>query len=467
MTDPNNSSSSKPQLWKRRSSGVSSNSSSSSSQRERERNWPRRTYVHHYHDHSTDPTYHPAGNRHRHKGAAPSSISLDVAAAGRQFQFPEILYKMLHDCTASSSKDGSTGGDFADIVSWQPHGRSFLVHQPKVFVAQVLPRYFRQSKLSSFQRQLSMYQFSRITQGEDKGAYYHEYFLRGRPDLLSHMVRITIKGTGCKLPSSPETEPNFYTMPFCYDDHTQNEKKHHKQQQSQHIPARHALASQAAATAKGSQQIIHSRTTSTPLVGSFSPKMVPIATSKPTQEQILASTNSNLLRPLQAPRRLPNVLNHDKVSPRIRPLSFSLLDAARPTVWAAASRMEDANGAASSSPAASTCSPHPLSSSNDDFEDSEYYRNMLLLEEEEDDDDDDDEQEDDHMTNLADIFNSFLTDRDFASNNSSGGQQQQQQQWQLMGLDSSGRNNDTSAAAAANNSNSNEAMGVMDPIFWL
>ena len=38
-------------------------------------------------------------------------------------------------------------------------------------------------------RQLSWYQFQRIRKGADKGAFFHKYFLRGRPDLITLMVR--------------------------------------------------------------------------------------------------------------------------------------------------------------------------------------------------------------------------------------------------------------------------------------
>jgi hypothetical protein len=75
-----------------------------------------------------------------------------------------------------------------------------------------LHRWFRQSKLTSFQRQLNLYGFSRLTAGQDRGGYYHELFLRGRPDLCKRMVRTRIKGNGSKAAASPETEPNFYAM---------------------------------------------------------------------------------------------------------------------------------------------------------------------------------------------------------------------------------------------------------------
>jgi hypothetical protein len=70
--------------------------------------------------------------------------------------------------------------------------------------------WFRQSKFPSFQRQLNLYGFKRLTAGRDKGGYYHELFLRGKRFLAHRIQRIKIKGTGARKPSSPETEPNFY-----------------------------------------------------------------------------------------------------------------------------------------------------------------------------------------------------------------------------------------------------------------
>lgn len=101
--------------------------------------------------------------------------------------------------------------DLTEIVEWMPHGRAFLVKQPKTFASQVLPRYFKQSKYLSFTRQLNLWGFKRITRGQDMGAYYHEIFLRGRPHLAMRMKRQKIKGTGMKLTPNPDSEPDFYT----------------------------------------------------------------------------------------------------------------------------------------------------------------------------------------------------------------------------------------------------------------
>jgi len=110
----------------------------------------------------------------------------------------------------------------ASSCNRQPHGRCFLVHKPKEFVDEIMPTFFRQSKLTSFQRQLNLYGFSRITAGRDRGGYYHELFLRNKLFLCQNMTRIRIKGTGIKGKANPSSEPNFYSMPILSEDEEEN-----------------------------------------------------------------------------------------------------------------------------------------------------------------------------------------------------------------------------------------------------
>jgi len=132
-----------------------------------------------------------------------SSISPKILNGTTQISFPLKLQTMLDKLEA----EGNT-----DAISWLPHGRGFLVHKPDIFVNDLMPAYFRQTKYSSFQRQLHMYSFQRITAGRDKGAYYHEHFLRGKPRLCQKMVRTRINGKGCRKPGNPSNEPDFYSM---------------------------------------------------------------------------------------------------------------------------------------------------------------------------------------------------------------------------------------------------------------
>lgn len=105
--------------------------------------------------------------------------------------FPEKLYQLL-----------SLPPEVVDpaIISWAPHGRCFSVHQPREFTRSLLPNYFNHNAITSFQRQLNLYGFKRITKSgsKDQGHYYHELFLRGRPELCRRMRRQKIKGTGHK-----------------------------------------------------------------------------------------------------------------------------------------------------------------------------------------------------------------------------------------------------------------------------
>jgi hypothetical protein len=103
-----------------------------------------------------------------------------------------------------------------DIMSFFPHGRAFGIHDPERFVGEVMPNYFKQSRLSSFQRQLNLYGFTRITSAPNNGGYYHELFLKGRPALSYHMRRVGVNQgedrhqqlkTGIK-----KADPDFYSM---------------------------------------------------------------------------------------------------------------------------------------------------------------------------------------------------------------------------------------------------------------
>ncbi|CAB9526848.1 stress transcription factor A [Seminavis robusta] len=162
----------------------------------------KRTYVkHNYDDHYFDPIIDPIEEETER-----DESSRRGPRGGVVEPFPERLYKMLRDAEPDK---------FENVVSWQPHGRCFIVHDPKAFVEEIMPKYFRQSKLTSFQRQVNLYGFRRLTAGTDRGGYYHQLFLRGRPDLHRRMVRMRVKGTGCKSAASPATEPNFYGYETC------------------------------------------------------------------------------------------------------------------------------------------------------------------------------------------------------------------------------------------------------------
>ena len=92
-------------------------------------------------------------------------------------------------------------------MSWAEDGASFKVNDAQTFCQQVLPKYFRHCKLTSFQRQLNLYGFNHITKGNNAGAYLHHMFLRGRPDLLEAIKRTGRKGTNSAAAAAAAMAP--------------------------------------------------------------------------------------------------------------------------------------------------------------------------------------------------------------------------------------------------------------------
>jgi len=118
--------------------------------------------------------------------------------------FPLKLYMILDEVERKCK---------GNVINWLPHGRAFHIRNNDLFARQILPEYFKNCKISSFYRQLNLYGFVRLTAGFDTGAYYHEYFLRGKPFLTRNIIRTKVKGTKIRAASSPEDEPDFYSMP--------------------------------------------------------------------------------------------------------------------------------------------------------------------------------------------------------------------------------------------------------------
>ena len=81
-----------------------------------------------------------------------------------------------------------------------------------LLLAEVLPKFLKPIKFTSFTRQLQLWGFKRITKAPDHGAYYHQLFLRGKGHLLKRMHVTKVKGSGKKLTSNPQQEPDFYSL---------------------------------------------------------------------------------------------------------------------------------------------------------------------------------------------------------------------------------------------------------------
>ena len=155
--------------------------------------------LHDYHDHANDSAetmtsremllFTPTGI---------SNIVDNHQGMNGQIPFPLKLHTLLEEVENDPI--------LSSVIAWQPHGRCFIVRKVTEFVNMILQRYvqmsctqlaaatihiaqkiltpnrfysidirsrFRQTKFASFQRQLNLYGFKRLTTGRDKGGKIH------------------------------------------------------------------------------------------------------------------------------------------------------------------------------------------------------------------------------------------------------------------------------------------------------
>jgi hypothetical protein len=122
----------------------------------------------------------------RSTGASPalegdSKQAAKVRAQSGPEPFPEKLYRLLHEI-----EDMGKG----HIISFAPTGKSFRIHHPDEFIAEIAPLYFKHKNIGSFKRQLHFYHFAKLSTGQEEGCYFHPDFQRGRPDLLPQVRRL-------------------------------------------------------------------------------------------------------------------------------------------------------------------------------------------------------------------------------------------------------------------------------------
>jgi HSF-type DNA-binding len=103
-----------------------------------------------------------------------SDLFTPVTPVGHVPNFPAKLHAIL--CRA----------DFSDIICWMPHGRSWRVQNPVEFERSVIALYFSHCTFASFQRQVNVWGFRRITSVD---SYCHPLFLRGLTHLCKKMKR--------------------------------------------------------------------------------------------------------------------------------------------------------------------------------------------------------------------------------------------------------------------------------------
>lgn len=122
--------------------------------------------------------------------------------------FPEKLHRLLTE-TEKAGQD--------DIIAFTNDGKAFEIRKPARFFKEIVPKYFKQSRLSSFKRQLNLYGFELISTGSARGGYTHESFQKDRPDLCRTIRRRDVKFCSRPISSKLESEantPGLYSKPL-------------------------------------------------------------------------------------------------------------------------------------------------------------------------------------------------------------------------------------------------------------
>jgi hypothetical protein len=119
--------------------------------------------------------------------------------------FPEKLHRLLTEVEVAGR---------SDVISFIATGNAFAIHKPDKFFKEIVPKYFRQSRLSSFKRQLNLYGFELINTGPARGGYYHEMFIKESPELCRRMRRVAVKLQPNKQHSQDNgKDADFYNGP--------------------------------------------------------------------------------------------------------------------------------------------------------------------------------------------------------------------------------------------------------------
>merc|ERR1719343_150752 len=90
-------------------------------------------------------------------------------------RFPEQLRMILDEERYSSA------------ISWLNNGTSFAIHNKSVFEDDIIPIYFQIKRWKSFQKQLNVYGFEKLS--GKRRVYYHPYFIKDEPSLMVLMKR--------------------------------------------------------------------------------------------------------------------------------------------------------------------------------------------------------------------------------------------------------------------------------------
>lgn len=142
--------------------------------------------------------------QHQVKRGSGVDIKGPTPEVAQQLRFPWKLHLLLERCEyehqqklAAYMAEGQSTSTVPDMpISWLPCGKAFKVHDKERFVREVMPSFFGTQSFKTFQRNLNLWGFTRVSKGPQKDVCSHPLFLKGFPAVCQSMKRIVLKGTG-------------------------------------------------------------------------------------------------------------------------------------------------------------------------------------------------------------------------------------------------------------------------------
>ena len=114
----------------------------------------------------------------------------------------------LHDMIDYAELQGMT-----DIVSWTNDGLAFNIHSQEG-LGLLLPQFFGQTKVRSFQRQLHLWSFEKLREGINRGAMAHPFFIRGRKEIIQNVSRESFKRSAARGKTTCGNDPDSNRQPI-------------------------------------------------------------------------------------------------------------------------------------------------------------------------------------------------------------------------------------------------------------
>ncbi|CAG9771295.1 unnamed protein product [Ceutorhynchus assimilis] len=127
---------------------------------------------------------------------APECVQNTNALNGNIPLFIRKLWKMVND------------DNIEDIIGWNENGDGFIIHDQLEFISKTLTKYFKHNQLSSFVRQLNLYDFHKTQQVErEELEFSHPFFLRDCIQLLPMIKRKVQTGRQKTATAASSNEP--------------------------------------------------------------------------------------------------------------------------------------------------------------------------------------------------------------------------------------------------------------------